>query len=474
MSTAYEHKIHFPTTFTFPNSVYNLWSMTEENKKLWQSVLSEIELSISKANFNMWFKDTFINKQEEGTVFVGVPNVFVKDWLINKYHKNILKSLRSFGEHIHAIEYAVIKAEGKRELPKQNTDTCTHDELPLQDFYINKEDNLNSKYTFETFVVGPFNELAFAATQAIIKKTAIYNPLFVYGSTGHGKTHLIQAVGNHIKNSTPNKKVFYLTSEKFTLDLMNAISNGTANQFKEKYRKYDLLIVDDIQFFAGKQKTEEEFFHLFNSFYDNNKQIIFSSDKHPNFITGLEDRLKSRLNSGMIVEIPTPDLESRIQIFKIKSNMLNFSLSPEIIEYLASSIEGNVRELEGVLNSIICQTQLKGRDLTITEIKDLIKNNLKPKKNSPIKEVIKTIAEFYGITEAEVYEKTRKKNVVKPRQIIMYILREDFNVSYPTIGEKLGGKDHTTVMHSCEKIKEDIKTDSSLIRELSQIRSMLT
>jgi chromosomal replication initiator protein len=448
--------------------------MTEENKKLWQSVLSEIELSISKANFNMWFKDTFINKQEEGTVFVGVPNVFVKDWLINKYHKNILKSLRSFGEHIHAIEYAVIKAEGKRELPKQNTDTCTHDELPLQDFYINKEDNLNSKYTFETFVVGPFNELAFAATQAIIKKTAIYNPLFVYGSTGHGKTHLIQAVGNHIKNSTPNKKVFYLTSEKFTLDLMNAISNGTANQFKEKYRKYDLLIVDDIQFFAGKQKTEEEFFHLFNSFYDNNKQIIFSSDKHPNFITGLEDRLKSRLNSGMIVEIPTPDLESRIQIFKIKSNMLNFSLSPEIIEYLASSIEGNVRELEGVLNSIICQTQLKGRDLTITEIKDLIKNNLKPKKNSPIKEVIKTIAEFYGITEAEVYEKTRKKNVVKPRQIIMYILREDFNVSYPTIGEKLGGKDHTTVMHSCEKIKEDIKTDSSLIRELSQIRSMLT
>jgi chromosomal replication initiator protein len=448
--------------------------MTEENKKLWQNVLSEIELSISKANFNMWFKDTFINKQEEGTVFVGVPNVFVKDWLINKYHKNILKSLRSFGEHIHAIEYAVIKPEGKRELPKETIDICNHSELPLQDFYINKEDNLNSKYTFESFVVGPFNELAFAATQAIIKKTAIYNPLFVYGSTGHGKTHLIQAVGNHIKNSAPNKKVYYLTSEKFALDLMNAISNGTANQFKEKYRKYDLLIVDDIQFFAGKQKTEEEFFHLFNSFYDNNKQIIFSSDKHPNFITGLEDRLKSRLNSGMIVEIPTPDLESRIQIYKIKSNMLNFSLSPEIIEYLASSIEGNVRELEGVLNSIICQTQLKGRDLTINEIKDLIKNNLKPKKNSPIKDVIKTIAEFYGITEAEVYEKTRKKNVVKPRQIIMYILREDFNVSYPTIGEKLGGKDHTTVMHSCEKVKEDIKTDSSLIRELSQIRSMLT
>ncbi len=448
--------------------------MTEENKKLWENVLAEIELSISKANFSMWFKDTFINKQEEGTVFVGVPNVFVKDWLINKYHKNILKSLRSFGEHIHAIEYLVIKPEVKREPPKEKNVTDNHNELPLQDFYINKDDNLNPRYTFETFVVGPFNELAYAATQAIIKRTAIYNPLFVYGSTGHGKTHLIQAVGNHIKTSNPDKKIYYLTSEKFTLDLMNSISGGTANQFKEKYRKYDLLIVDDIQFFAGKSKTEEEFFHLFNSFYDNNKQIIFSSDKHPNFIQGLEDRLKSRLNSGMIVEIPFPDLESRIQIFKTKSNMLNFSLSAEIIEYLAASVEGNIRELEGVLNSIICQTKLKGRDLTITEIKDLIKNNLKPKKNSSIKDVIKVVADFYNVMENEIYEKTRKKNVVKPRQIIMYLLREDFDVSYPTIGEKLGGKDHTTVMHSYEKVKEDLKTDSSLIRELSQIRSMLT
>jgi chromosomal replication initiator protein len=449
-------------------------SMTEENKKLWSSVLSEIELSISKANFNMWFKDTFIHKQDGGTVFVGVPNVFVKDWLINKYHKNILKSLRNFGEHIHAIEYLVIKPEVKKEDLKPEVVEAKPDELPLKDFYINKEDNLNTKYTFNTFVVGPFNELAFAATQAIIKRTAVYNPLFIYGSTGHGKTHLIQAVGNHIKNVDPNKKIYYLTSERFAVDLMNSISTGTANSFKEKYRKYDLLIVDDIQFFAGKQKTEEEFFHLFNSFYDNNKQIIFSSDKHPNFIVGLEDRLKSRLNSGMIVEIPSPDLESRIQIFKIKSNMLNFSLSAEIIEYLASSVEGNIRELEGVLNSIICQSKLRERDLTITEIKDLIKNNIKPKKSSSIKEVIKIISEYYGITETEVFEKTRKKEVVKPRQVIMYILREDFDVSYPTIGEKLGGKDHTTVMHSYEKVKEDLKTDSALGREISQIRSMLT
>jgi chromosomal replication initiator protein len=450
--------------------------MTEENKKLWASVLAEIELSISKANFTMWFKDTSILKIDDGTVYVGVPNVFVKDWLINKYHKNILKSLRDFGEHIRGVEYAIVKHDTiKKEQSKEiaTTSSPNPNELPLENFYVNKDDNLNPRYTFDTFVVGPFNELAYAATQAIIKRTAVYNPLFVYGSTGHGKTHLIQSVGNYIKSTNPNKKVYYLTSEKFAVDLMNSISAGTANQFKEKYRKYDLLIVDDIQFFAGKQKTEEEFFHLFNSFYDNNKQIIFSSDKHPNFIIGLEDRLKSRLNSGMIVEIPSPDLESRIQIFKVKSSMMNFSLSSEIIEYLASSVEGNIRELEGVLNSIICQSKLKNRDLTINEIKDLIKNNLKPKKSSSIKDVVKTIAEFYGITEPEIYEKTRKKSVVKPRQVIMYILREDFDVSYPTIGEKLGGKDHTTVMHSYEKVKEDLKTDSSLIREISQLRSML-
>ncbi len=449
--------------------------MNEENKKLWNSVLAEIELTISKANFSMWFKDTFVSKVDDGVVHVGVPNVFVKDWLFNKYHKNILKILRNFGEHIRGVEYIIVKNDAKKETQKIATESAASNpnELPLQNFYVNKDDNLNPRYTFDTFVVGPFNELAYAATQAIIKKTAVYNPLFVYGSTGHGKTHLIQAVGNYIKTASPGKKIYYLTSERFTVDLMNSISTGTANQFKEKYRKYDLLIVDDIQFFAGKSKTEEEFFHLFNSFYDNNKQIIFSSDKHPNFIVGLEDRLKSRLNSGMIVEIPSPDLESRIQIFKIKSNMMNFSLSSDVIEYLASSVEGNIRELEGILNSIICQSKLKGRDLTITEIKDLIKNNIKPKKTSSIKDVVKTIAEFYGITEAEIYEKTRKKSVVKPRQVIMYILREDFDVSYPTIGEKLGGKDHTTVMHSYEKVKEDLKTDSSLIREVSQIRSML-
>ncbi|MCX6717110.1 MAG: DnaA/Hda family protein, partial [Candidatus Taylorbacteria bacterium] len=253
-----------------------------DNKTLWDNVLAQIELGVSKANFSMWFKDTFIIKQDDGTVHLGVPNVFVKDWLINKYHKDILKNLRTFGEHIRNIEYIVSKNEQK---PTHNdVSLINHSELPLSEFYINKEDNLNPKYTFETFVIGPFNELAHAASQAILKKTATYNPLFIFGETGRGKTHLIQAIGNHFKALDPNRKIFYMTSEKFTNDYLNALNTGTINNFKEKYRKYDLLIIDDIQFLSSKTKTQEEFFHLFNSFHEVGKQLIFSSDKHPNFI----------------------------------------------------------------------------------------------------------------------------------------------------------------------------------------------
>jgi chromosomal replication initiator protein len=419
----------------------------------------------------MWFKDTYVQKQDDGTVFLAVPNVFVKDWLINKYHKDILKNLREFGEHIRAVEYIVAKDESKK--PQMVVNNCTHTELPLNDFYINKEDNLNPKYTFDTFVVGPFNELAHAASQAILKKIVIYNPFFVYGSTGHGKTHLIQALGNHFKNTDSNKKIFYMTSEKFVNDYLNSLSNGTINAFKEKYRKYDVLIIDDIQFLSKKDKSQEEFFHLFNSFHENGKQLIFSSDKHPNFIPDIEDRIKSRFNAGMIVEIQKPDFESRIQIFKKKSAMINLVISNEVIEYLASSVEGNIRELEGILNIIMCQTQLKQRDLNITEIKELLKNSGKPKKTFSIKEIIKTIADFYAIEEDEIYEKGRKKEVIKPRQVIMYILREDFDISFPSIGEKVGNRDHSTVIHSYEKIKNDMKVDNNLLQEITQIRSML-
>lgn len=444
-----------------------------ENKKLWDRVLVEIELNVSKATFATWFKNTAILKQEDGIIFISVPNQFVKEWLYNKYHKTILKILRDISENVRSIEYLVIKEPAKTEsIAKKIVDNQTN-ELPLSELYINKDDNLNPRYIFDSFVVGSFNDLAFAAAQAVIKKPGIsYNPLFIYGNSGYGKTHLIQAIGNYIKANFQGKRVYYTTSENYFLGLVNAVQENKIPIFKEKYRKYDVFIMDDIQFLSGKEKTQEELFHLFNTLYDNNKQIIFSSDKHIHQIPNLEDRLKSRFSAGMIVDIQEPDHESRLAILKSKLQAHNIPIGNGILEYIAEA-SSNIRELEGALNVIICQTNLKNKELSLNEIKNIVKETTKPKRSVSIKEVIKTISDFYDIPEDSIYEKSRRKEVVKPRQVIMYILREDFKISYPTIGEKLGGRDHTTVIHSCEKIKNDIKVDSILSDEISKIKNML-
>lgn len=446
-----------------------------DTREIWNSCLQEIETNVSKANFNTWFKNTHIAKEDAGTVYIGVPNEFVKEWLYTKYHKLILKVLMNYSVNVRGIEYTITKIDaGKGRGENNPVHILPTKELPLKDLYINKDDNLNPRYTFETFIVGSFNELPYAASQAIVNKPgSLYNPFFVYGGTGLGKTHLIQATGNAIKEKYPEKKVHYMNLEKFATDYINSLQGNNKNnafQFKEKYRKYDVIIIDDIQFVGKMEKTQEELFHLFNSFYETNKQIIFSSDKHPNFIPGLEDRLKSRFAAGMIVDVIEPDYESRIAIIRAKSRQLGIEMSDDIVSFIASSIQGNIRELEGVLNTIIVQTQLKNKPLSIAEVKNLIKNSIKPKKNVSIKDIVKSITDFYSLEEGTVYEKTRRKEIVKARQVIMFILREDFNVSYPLIGQKLGGKDHTTVIHSHLKIKNDLKTDSSLVEEIEQIR----
>ncbi len=441
-----------------------------DNKQIWESCLDEIESSLSRPNFVTWFKNTSLSRQENGTAFISVPNEFVRDWLSNKYRKLILGLLMNYSNGVRNVEFVISKLSSKK--PVQETNFVVN-ELPLKNLYVDKKDNLNPRYTFETFVVGSFNELAFAAAQAIIKNPGHnYNPFFIYGPTGLGKTHLIQSIGNAIKEKFPQKQVHYISLEKFAIDYVNALRNNKPNEFKQKYRKYDVLIMDDVQFISNKEKTQEELFHLFNSLYETQKQIIFSSDKHPNFIPGLEDRLRSRFASGMIVDITEPELESKIAIIKTKLDENALSLDPEIIEYIASSISGSIRELEGSLNTVICQIQLKKRDLTLLEVKKLIKNNIKPSKNVSIQNVVKTISDFYDISEENVYEKTRRKEIVRARQLIMYILREDFNISYPLIGQKLGGKDHTTVIHSCLKIKNDLKADPKLIQDLETIRAM--
>src|SRR3990167_4841873 len=441
-------------------------------KQLWKNCLMEIETGISKANFSTWFKNTSIIKEETGVIYIGVPNEFVRDWLMNKYHKLITKTIADAYENMRAVEYTIIKIENSKQETTIINETVDK-ELPLKDLYINEEDNLSPRYRFNSFIVGTFNELAYAAAQAIIESPGTkYNPFFVYGGTGLGKTHLIQAIGNSIKDKYPNKKVHYMTLERFATDFINSLQSNKANSFKEKYRKYDLLIIDDIQFIGKMEKIQEELFHTFNTFHENNKQIIFSSDKHPNYIPELADRLKSRFAAGMIVDISAPEYESRLAILKIKLQELGVDLEQEVIEYVAEAVDGNVRELEGSLNTIVCQYRLKNKAVSLSEVKNLLKNNIRPKKNIAIKDVVKTVSDYYKLEEASIYEKTRRKEIVKARQVVMYLLREDFNVSYPLIGQKIGGKDHTTVIHSCLKIKTDLKNDPQLLQELEQIRIM--
>lgn len=444
-------------------------------RELWEYVLTQVELSVSPANFHTWFRDSTIVKIDEGgVVHIAVPSQFFKDWYLKKFNTLLLKILRGISYEFRNIEYVIVKDE-RRKPSREARNERAGIELPLDDFYINKNDNLNPRYTLENFVVGSFNELAYASGQAVIGRPGItYNPLFVYGETGRGKTHLIQALGNQFKKQFPGRKVFYLTSERFVVDYTDSVQLGTANRFKDKYRQYDLLIMDDVQFLSNKDKTQEELFHLFNALYDANKQILFSSDRPPAAIPDITERLKGRLASGMTVDIGEPDTESRMAIVRKKAASHGILLADVVIEYIAVSCSGSIRELEGVVNSVVCYAQVKGASPDIAEVRQALRSFSKPQKNVSIKNMVAKVAQFYGIDEDSIYEKTRRREVVRPRQVIMYLLREDFSISYPTIGIKLGGRDHTTVIHSCEKIKKEILVDNELSKEIQDIRSLIS
>ena len=444
-----------------------------DKHELWEYMLSQVELSISPANFNTWFRESAIVDIEDGVVVIGVPSQFFRDWYLKKFHTLLLKILRGVSYEFRNIEYRIVKDATRKPKEVRRTVAPTT-ELPLDDFYINKSDNLNPRYTFDTFVVGAFNELAHTAAQAALHRPGItYNPLFIYGDTGRGKTHLIQAIGNQYKKLYPSRKVYYLRSDQFVNEFSDSLQQGTTNRWKEKYRNYDLLIIDDVQFFSKKEKMQEELFHLFNSLHDNNKQIIFSSDRAPVAIPDIADRLRGRFAGGMTVDIAEPDHESRIAIVRKKLASQGITLAEEATEYIATSVAGSIRELEGVINSIVCHTQVKGIPPDLAEVRQSLRSFSRPTKTVSVKHVVSKIAEFYGIEEESIYEKTRRREVVRPRQVIMYILREDFSVSYPTIGNKLGGRDHTTVIHSCEKVKREIVDDMELAKEIQDIRSIL-
>jgi len=330
-------------------------------EELWQAVLAQIQLNISQANFATWFKDTGIVSYKEGHILVFAPNSFAKEWLENKYGKNILKILYSLDKEIKEVKYIVDKSELKT-LKRTQISLPNTGQLEFEEFKVDKETNLNPKYTFENFVIGPFNDLAQAAAWAVSKKPGlVYNPLFIYGGVGLGKTHLLQAIGNTVVKNFSQKKVKYIPAEKFTAGVVSSIKNQDIENFKNQYRAIDVLILDDVQFLAGKEKTQEEFFHTFNTLYENNKQIILSSDRPPKAIPALAERLRSRFEGGMIGDISYPDYETRIAILKTKSQEKGISFPEEVLDYIASNIQRNIRELEGALNRLAAYQKINNQ-----------------------------------------------------------------------------------------------------------------
>ncbi len=446
------------------------------NEELWQAVLAEVQLGISRANYITWFKNTEIISNESGVILVSVPNNFSKEWLENKYNKTIFKTLRDLNGGVKEIQYVISHKELKMSDARKEIILPTEEaQLRFEELKVDKETNLNPRYTFESFIVGPFNELAHAAAIAISKNPGqTYNPLFVYGGVGLGKTHLLQAVGNEtIKNFT-DKRVKYISSESFVSQIVSAIRNHKMEELKDNFRKIDVLIIDDIQFLAGKEKTQEEFFHLFNALYEKSKQIIISSDRPPSAIPALEERLRSRFEGGMIADISFPDIETRIAILKTKAQERKIDLSNEVFNYLATVFQKNIRELEGSLNRILVFQKQKNILPDLDCIKNLFQNitTAPPKTTSP-KKIIQAVASFYDLKERDMIKESRKKEIVRPRQIAMYLLREEIKSSYPAIGRKFGGKDHTTAIYACEKIGKELKNSEALNNEINLIKQRI-
>jgi len=450
------------------------------NEQVWQATLGEIELNLSKANFTTWFKNTFVSSLEDGKVILCVPNAFTKTWLETKYHKEIANAL----EHVvnQKVKEILYKVELKKSAPGVGL---------LEKIHLKKKKEglgggeivsstnrfgLNPKYTFEAFVVGKGNELAHAACQAVANNPGrVYNPLFIYGGVGLGKTHLLQAIGNEIAKRT--NKVLYTTSENFTNDYVHLVRSGKAKEFKDKYRNVDLLLIDDVQFMGGKDGTQQEFFHTFNELQQADKQIILTSDKPPKLIPALEARLASRFESGMVADVGQLDVETKVAILERKTREKNYLLESEILHYIATNIKNNIRELEGALNKVIAYHEFNNTTPTLKTVKSVLNDLIVSTQSHSLspRDIMDAVSKFYNIEHKDLIGQGRKKELVWPRQISVYLMRKEINYSYPTIGQELGGRDHTTAMHAYNKILDEVETkeNEKVIQEIESIRQIL-
>ena len=451
--------------------------METELKGLWEKTLNIIKSEMSEVSFNTWIKSCEPISISSNTIKISVPNSFTQDILEKRYKDLVINSIEAACSKLYKIEFLIAsELQEIDEVPENKKASNNKDSMSVT---VNDEmsSTLNPKYTFDSFVIGNSNRFAHAASLAVAESPAkAYNPLFIYGGVGLGKTHLMHAIGHYILQNNSNAKVVYVSSEKFTNELINAIKDDKNEEFRNKYRNVDILLIDDIQFIAGKERTQEEFFHTFNTLHDANKQIILSSDRPPKEIPTLEDRLRSRFEWGLIADIQAPDFETRMAILKKKADVEKLDVPNEVMVYIATKIKSNIRELEGALIRIVAYSSLTNRDITVDlaseALKDIISN--KQNKNITIDIIQDVVAAYFNLRVEDLKSQRRTRNVAYPRQIAMYLSRKLTDMSLPKIGEEFGGRDHTTVIHAYEKISESLNNDESLQHTINDITKKLT
>ncbi|HEY1085872.1 MAG TPA: chromosomal replication initiator protein DnaA [Candidatus Saccharimonadales bacterium] len=443
------------------------------DKTVWKNVLGEIELSVSRANFVTWFQNTELEHVDENEAIVVVPNVFIKRQFEVKFDSQVRSALKNNGLEPGVVNYSV-KSSRKRPLVSRDTSLPLKKKERVEKTEQLSQTTLNPRYTFESFIVGSSNDLAYSACQAVVSNPGTkYNPLFLYGGVGLGKTHLIQAVGNEILAKNPDSKIMYISSETFVKDFLDHV-RFKKKGFSDKYRNVDVLIVDDMQFIANKEKTQEEFFHTFNALHQANKQIIISSDKPPRNIPTLTERLRSRFEWGMAIDIQMPDFETRCAILESKAAATGVELDSETVEYLANSVKTNIRELEGVLNQLLAFSEMRGVSPDMSIAEGLVGNIRRSRPHYlTSKQVIDKTARYFEISSDEMCSPKRDKHIVLPRQVAMYLLRSELHMSFPKIAQELGRKDHTTAIHSIEKIERESKFDFKIREQIAEIRERL-
>ncbi len=461
--------------------------------KTWRAVLGELEISLSKANYKTWINGSRLVAIDGAGATVAASNIFQKDWIARKYNDQILDALKKNNPEISKVNYIVGHStpDISNETPeaREGIDSSIQDdnlssekrhssapstaEAREELAFINQRSTLHNKFSFANFVVGSGNRLAYAAAKAVAENPGdSYNPLFLHGPAGVGKTHLMFAISSAVASSNPKAKILYVTSEEFITSFINAVSKG--DQFTDKYRKADVLLVDDMQFIAGKQATQEGFFHTFNSLHQASKQIVLCSDRPPAAIATLEDRLRSRFEWGMVVDIQMPDFETRMAILNNKAHDKGIDLPPDVADFIAQLIETNIRELEGGLNKVIAYCEVHGLPITLEVAEEVLgKNSSRGNKKPNPKQIIEKTAAHFDLRVADILSPKRDKEIVVPRQVAMYIMRNEYNISFPIIARSLGKKDHTTVIHGVKKISELSRTDETLGREIRELKQKL-